>query len=189
MPPTRAATGGLTCRKEQPDPSSSTNTGRRDRHAGSFSGSRGGYCEPGAPHVVLSRRQLDTGRSTRSTVSGSPARWASRLVISPSPPADPRIKRGGVDDLSSSPGLLEEGCVNRISRWHQWDPVTKVSQNSALSRLAATRLQTDGSCQVSTSRWYCFQTRSCSGHSTMSAFHVVILAMVLICLEVLQTLC
>ena len=184
----------LTCRREQPDPLIlDAIRDAVDRHA-CFLFTKPGcrFCEHAEALLADSYPDVDACARVGST---RPYRigLAHALGVAPGNMSFPAVwirgvYIGGADELTKmhSAGTLQE----RLSAPHQ--PMAPMgaalikTRPKFCTQLAGSHahLQTDGPCSASTSKWFCFQTKSYAQViRMMSVFHVVALTIVLVCCE------
>ena len=184
----------LTCHREQPDPLVLDAIRDAVDHTTVFLFVKPGcgFCERASKLLSDNYPQakaLSRDGSTRPYRVG----LAHALGIAPGNMSFPAIwirgvYVGGADDLSNlhAAGMLEEKLrAPHLAMAPMGAGLVKTTPKFC-TKLAGSHahLQTDGPCRASTSKWYCFQTKSYAQViRTMSVFHVAVLALMLVCLE------
>ena len=184
----------LTCRREHPDPLIIDAIRDAVDHTAVFLFIKPGcrFCE-GALKLLSEHypqaKSLSREGSTRPYRVG----LAHALGVAPGNISYPAIwirgvYVGGADDLFTlhSRGMLEEKLLAPHLVMAPMGAGLVKTNPKFCTQLAGSHahLQTDGPCQASTSKWFCFQTKSYAQViRTMSVFHVAVLALMLVCLE------
>jgi glutaredoxin len=184
----------LTCRKERPDPLIlDAIRDAIDGHAVFLFVKPGcGFCEKAKAllkDVYPQAKALSREGSTRPYRIG----LAHALGVAPGNVSFPAVWIrgvfvGGADDLFKlhAARTLEEKLLAPHTPMAPMGAGLVKTRPKFCTQLAGSHahLQTDGPCQASTSKWFCFQTKSYAQViRTMSVFHVAVLAVMLVCLE------